>query len=283
MSEGDLEASGPADHEAPGKPPRRRGLRIALGCLAVMTTACLVVCGLAGYGLNRHAKDVESHEAAPMPDAANETEPGFRMLAEARTAVGAGPVDDCGPLETAIEAELASLDADQTFAFYAWVRDRLAELDTQPLREACQTVGYGGCSDEAFLAFRAYLLVMGRPTYELAVADDDRALARILPKNAYCRAFAEILYGAAVHPTLAADAGLDAAVDGAVDAVTDGGLAAGAVEAAADAGPEGAAGGPTITRIDPTTATVLRARRDLPRNHPQLCRRFSCTFDDVFD
>lgn len=232
----------------PARPPRSRPYRFALGCLFFLTTACVLVCGIAGYGIKRHGDDVARHAPAPMPDPSTESDPDFRILAEVRRALGTRPVDDCSRLETALDAELAEFDAARAEAFYAFVRARLEELDTQALREVCQIAGYGACSDETFLAFRAYLLAMGRPTFELARADDDEALARILPRAPYCFSFAESSYGAAVRATQGADAGI--------------------------AGP---------TRIEPSRRTHVLERSRLPRAHPRMCRRFTCTYRDVLD
>lgn len=286
MSEGDLEASGPADDEAPGKPPRRRGLRIALGCLAVMTTACLGVCGLAGYGFNRHASDVRRFEPAPMPDAATETDPNFRLLAEARASLGTGPIVSCSDLETEISDRLDELSHEDALAFHEWARARLLDLDSQPMREACQAARSGACPEAVFLWFRSYLVAMGRPTFALALADDDRALARILPKTARCRSFVDITYAAAVRSVLVEDAGIDAghsAVASADSSVSDGGIDASIVEAPSDAGIEPESGLPPTTPIASTTSTRQLPRRQLAAGHPYLCRRFTCTVEDVFD
>lgn len=276
MQEPEVEASSDAGRERKEAAASRRRLRIAFGCLFVLTTVCVGVCGVAGYGFQRHTADVRRFEAAPMPSVTAETDPGFRLLAEARASVGAEAISSCADLENAIAGKIDELSDAEAFALHEWTRARLAELDTQSMREACQTVGYGVCSDESFLAFRAYLLAMGRPTFALAIADDDAALARILPKTPYCRSLVDVTYAGAVRTTVIEDAGVDAGpTDAAVDASMDGGPSDGRIPVDA--------GLPLAERIGTETSTRSLPRRELGAAHPHLCHRFTCTVDDVFD
>lgn len=283
----------PASFEVEAERTRRarnaRRVRVALGCLVALTFSCLGLCGLVGYGFHRHGKDVRRHGVAPMAEEANEADPNFRLLARVRSSLGTQALTTCTQLEDVLDGELDRLSDRDAFAFHEWTRARLAELDTQPMREACQVVGYGGCPEPVFLWFRAYLLAMGRPTFSLAVAADDEALARILPQAPYCQSFVDVTYAAAVRSVLHEDAGVDAGPRdlgptdiGERDAGHDPALQ-GIADEPADAATPADAGLPLASRIEPPTSTRLLPRRELGATHPHLCHRFTCTLADVFD
>lgn len=104
-----------------------------------------------------------------------------------------GP-DDQDRHEQSVSAQLCDLPAEDIHAFYTLFCRKMVEAQTWDLWGAAYLIN-GGCSDDGFVYFRAWLIGQGRAAFVAAVADPD-ALAEVTdPAHDYYEF--EMLYAAA--------------------------------------------------------------------------------------
>lgn len=223
---------------------KRRRLVIVTSVLLALVFTCCGACGLAMVLSSRHARDVRRFTPIPPVDATGETDRFYALLAASRTT--ADLAGDCRPTVANVRAALTSAGPAEARAFQEWLRQRVAELDRQDVRDTCGAALYGACPEHRFLAYRAYLVAMGRPTVEQARRDPD-ALVDGLPRDVGCEDL-----------TWVANAAHQASV--------------------ADGGPV-----EDLPRLGEASRTVARSRQDLKRYAPRTCERFTCTPGDLLD
>lgn len=94
---------------------------------------------------------------------------------------GIGKDDQDAQLE-AIRARLEALPVEELPAFQAWLGERLDEAYTWDLWAAAYVI-MGGCSDDGFEYFRAWLIGRGREVFERAVREPDSLADVELPED----------------------------------------------------------------------------------------------------
>ncbi len=144
------------------------------------------------------------------------------------------------------------MSRDELIAMHAWVRARLADADTQGLRDACGAAFQGGCTPPMFLSFRAALVLMGQKSFIDAIAEPD-SLATTLEPYPQCERLTWVVL-TALRAAQSADAGTDAS------------------ESEGEPPP-----------ILDDTRTQQHTRYELRTRVPALCARYSCGIQDVFD
>lgn len=95
------------------------------------------------------------------------------IVAKSKSASGG----DWGAQAEALRRELSRLAADEIVEFERIFGEYADQAYRSDLWGAAYVIG-GGCSDDAFIDFRSWLISMGRPVYEQAMADPD-SLAEI--------------------------------------------------------------------------------------------------------
>jgi hypothetical protein len=93
-----------------------------------------------------------------------------------------------------LEAALLELDADDIEAFDRMFRSYLAQAYSWDLWGAAYIIG-GGCSDDGFTDFRAWLISKGQAVYEAALRDAD-SLADVVGETDGDAQFEEFTYAA---------------------------------------------------------------------------------------
>lgn len=103
-----------------------------------------------------------------------------------------------GDVETQCELlveQLATRPVSDIFTFGQWLDEMLRRSGTSDLWAAAYII-CGGCSDDSFEYFRAWLISRGQSTFERAVQDPE-SLARIIPVDATDEVEAESILGVA--------------------------------------------------------------------------------------
>lgn len=91
--------------------------------------------------------------------------------------------------------QLSALDAAEIEDFARILHGLCAAAYRWDLWGAAYVVN-GGCSDDGFEYFRAWLVAQGRATYEAALADPDSLAARALPEICECEPLRYVAYEA---------------------------------------------------------------------------------------
>lgn len=101
---------------------------------------------------------------------------------------------DPGAHIDALRAALLTLDADDIVAFDRIYREQMARAYSWDLWGAAYIIG-GGCSDDGFTDFRAWLVSKGKAVYEAALRDAD-SLADVITDVDDDAQFEEFTYAA---------------------------------------------------------------------------------------
>ena len=115
--------------------------------------------------------------------------PFWQIVGDARSATGQ---DDLAFLRS-IRTRLERMSLDEIVAFEGIREDLMAESYRNDLWAAAYIIN-GGCSDDGFDYFRAWLIAQGRDVFDLALADPASLETAIVMDNGWDAELKEFLY-----------------------------------------------------------------------------------------